>query len=71
MKCPKCGDTRGAFFSKEWYVRDKDRDDYGVQFSVGFECICGHRRVLYGTRRGNERLREIIGRINHEQRLDA
>lgn len=60
LKCPKCGKTEGNFFSTSYYGRHFDSNDYGVQFSVGFECVCGHKRVLYGTKYGNRKIREKI-----------
>lgn len=60
LRCPKCGGTQGDFFSTDYYRNDMGYDDYGVQFSVGFECLCGHKRVLYGTHFGNKKLREIL-----------
>ena len=53
LRCPKCGDTQGNFLSIEYYQNDIDRDDYGCNYSVGFECLCGHKRILYGTDYGN------------------
>lgn len=60
LKCPRCGETKGAFFSTKYYCRDMDRYDYGVQYGVGFECLCGHKRVLYGTEYGIKSLKEKI-----------
>lgn len=61
LACPECGHTRGVFFSYKYSCRDMDRDDYGEQFSVGFECSnCGHKRILYGTKYGNEKLKEQL-----------
>ena len=60
LRCPKCGGTQGAFFSTDYYRHDSGYDDYGLQFSVGFECLCGHKRILYGTHFGNKRLAEIM-----------
>lgn len=60
LSCPKCGSTKGVFFSHDYFRRDMDCYDYGVQYSVGFECVCGHKRVIYGTEYGNKRLREIM-----------
>ena len=57
LKCPKCSDTRGDFFSKSYYISDYDSDRYGTQFAVGFECVCGHKRILYGTNYGIESLK--------------
>lgn len=58
LKCPKCGRTQGNFFSGGYYERDMDCDDYGLQYSVGFECLCGFKRILYGTHYGNQFLCE-------------
>lgn len=58
LRCPLCGETRGEFFSTSYYCNNMDRDNYGVQYGVGFECLCGHKRVLYGTKFGIIRLYE-------------
>lgn len=60
LACPVCGSTRGVFFSHSFHNTDMDSYDYGTHFSVGFECECGNKRVLYGTGRGNKRLRERL-----------
>ena len=68
LKCPVCGSTQGMMFETSWYVRNMDSDDYGVQYSVGIECVCGHKRVLYGTRHGNKKLREKIEKCVQENK---
>ena len=55
LACPKCASVRGVPFSIDWYNRDLDSDAYGVQYAVGFECVCGHKRILYGTEYGVRR----------------
>ncbi len=60
LRCPKCGGTKGTFFAKCSHEADIDSDRYGVQFSVGFECICGHKRIMYGTHYGNMDLQKDI-----------
>lgn len=60
LKCPKCNETRGTFFSTSYYCRDIDADEYGTQFAIGFECVCGHKRVLYGTRYGTQKLEKEL-----------
>lgn len=68
LKCPACGSTQGMLFATSWYVCDMDRDDYGVQYSVGIECVCGHKRVLYGTRHGIKKLQERIDECVQENK---
>lgn len=58
LVCPECGSTKGVFFSHSFHNTDMDSYDYGTHWSVGFECECGHRRILYGTERGNYRMLE-------------
>lgn len=60
LRCPKCGGTQGSFFSTSYYRRDPDADDYGTQFAIGFECVCGHERVLYGTEYGKRKLEKEL-----------
>lgn len=64
LKCPKCGETKGNFFSTKCYCSDMDSYKYGVQYSVGFECLCGHKRILYGTEYGNEKLQKEMEQEN-------
>lgn len=60
LVCPVCSSTRGVFFGIDWYDRNLDSDSYGVQYGVGFECICGHRRILHGTKYGLQRLEDCL-----------
>lgn len=55
IKCPRCGDTKGVFITDSYYVRDLDRDDYGINYEVGFECVCGYIYPLInrGGKRNN------------------
>ena len=69
LRCPLCGETRGEFFSTKFFCSDMDSYRYGVQYSVGFECVNGHRRVLYGTEFGNKKLREEIGLVEKVQQI--
>ena len=69
LRCPLCGETHGEFFSTSYYRRNMDSDDYGVQYGIGFECLCGHKRILYGTRYGNKKLREEMELDRKTQQL--
>ena len=69
LRCPLCGETRGEFFSTRFYCSDMDSYRYGVQYSVGFECVNGHRRILYGTEYGNKKLREEMALAERVQQL--
>ena len=60
LTCPKCSAVRGVPFDITWYNRDLESDEYGVQYAVGFECVCGHKRILYGTPYGIRRLQEQL-----------
>ena len=60
LKCPKCGNTEGEFFSTKYCNHNYEDDDYGVQFAVGIECICGHKRILYGTHYGINKLKKEL-----------
>ncbi len=61
MVCPKCGSTKGLLFSEDYHVHDIDSNNYGCNYSVGIECICGHKRVIYGTNFGRKILKSIYG----------
>ena len=60
LACPKCASVLGVPFAIDWYNRDLDSDSYGVQYAIGFECVCGHKRILYGTKYGVRRLQEQL-----------
>ena len=64
LKCPVCGETRWTFVCDSYYQRDYDLDSCGVNFEVGFECICGHVRLL--TKKG-----ELGGNIKYTSKDDS
>ena len=61
ISCPKCGSTNGILFSDSYYDSDIDSNSHGCQYSVGIECVCGHKRIIYGTIHGNRFLRARYG----------
>ena len=60
LKCPKCGATKGDFFNTKYYNSHYNDDDYGIQFAIGIECICGYKRILYGTHYGILKLKKEL-----------
>lgn len=61
ISCPKCGSTKGFLFSDSYYNSDLDDDSHGCNYSVGIECICGYKMIIYGTKCGNKYLRNKYG----------